>query len=187
MNDDFPAGSPSGNGHAYRAYLESAHTLLAGLTVADYYSAALPSPTDDALAEVVSAYTGWPPPLRKRFVDSLPQDKSGLFAIFGHRAATLAVRESDPDRLRLGLIGNAIANTHIPPNRNVDAALAVFYHCARKLEIDPAILFDEVAPFAAEDMAERLRAFGQREGVTLTKFGWREIRTPDGVRYKFEW
>lgn len=187
MSDYIPAVSLSGNGHAYRAYLESAHALLVGLTVTGYYSAALPSPADDALAEVVSAYTGWPAHIRERFVDSLPQDKSGLFAIFGHRAATLAVRESDPDRLRLGLIGNAIANTHIPPNRNVDVALAVFYHCARKLEIDPAGLFDEAAQFAAEDIAERLRVFGRRADVTLKQFGWREMRTPDGVHYKFEW
>lgn len=187
MNDDITAVPPFGNGHAYHAYMESAHALLAGLSVTDYYSAALPSPADDALAEVVSAYTGWPAHVRERFVVSLPQDRSGLFAIFGHRAATLAVREGDPDRLRLGLIGNAIANTHIPPSRNVDAALAVFYHCARKLEVDPAGLFNEAAQFAAEEMAERLRAFGRRAEVTLKQFGWREIKTSEGVRYKFEW
>jgi hypothetical protein len=32
-----------------------------------------------------------------------------------------------------------------------------------------------------------MKAFGRREGVMLKQFGWREIRTPDGVRFKFEW
>jgi len=186
MNND-PAPFPTANGHAYRAYLESAQALLAGLTAIDYYPSPLPSPADEALAEVVSAYTGWPIQVRERFIESLPPEKAGLFAIFGHRAATLAVREIDPDRLRLGLIGNAIANYPIPAGRNVDAALAIFHHCARKLEIEPAVLFDEAAQFAADDMAEKLRAFGRRQDVSLKQFGWREIRTPDGVRYKFEW
>jgi len=160
---------------------------LSGLTAIDYYPMPLPSPVDDVLSKIVSAYTGWPTAVREQFMESLPPDKSGLFAIFGHRAATLAVRESSPDWLRLGLIGNAIANYHIPDHRNVDASLAVFYHCARRLEIEPADLFDDVAQIATEEMADRLRAFGYRPDVTLKQYGWREIKTAEGVRYKFEW
>lgn len=84
-------------------------------------------------------------------------------------------------------MGSVIANSPIPPNRNVDAALAVFYHCARKLDLEPQNVFDDAAQFAAGDMAARLTAFGRRDDVTLKQYGWREIRTPDGVNYKFEW
>jgi hypothetical protein len=177
----------SANGHAYRAYLDAALDTLSRLTALDYYPAPLPSPADDALMEVVEAFTAWPAPVRDRFAQSLPPDKRGLFGLFGHRAATLAARRGDADLLRLGLIGNAIANYEIPPHRNVEAALAVFYHCARKLALEPASLFDDVALYATDEMAARLVAFGRRASVDLRQFGWREIRTADGVRYKFEW
>lgn len=177
----------SANGRAYRAYLEGALAVLERLTAIDYYPLPLPSSPDETLADVVSAFTAWPLPAREQFLAALPPDKRGLFAIFGHRAATLAVRAGDAEKLRLGLVGCAIANVEIPPNRKVDAALAVFYHCARKLGLEPREVFDEAAQFADDDMAARLRAFGRRSDVTLKQFGWREIRRPEGVVFRFEW
>jgi hypothetical protein len=191
MNADsnFESGSftPPVNGHAYRAYLDAARDALARLTPLEYYSMPLPSPADDALAEIVEAYTAWPQPVRERFAQSLPADKRGLFGLFGHRAATLAVRRGDVEWLRLGLIGNTLANVEIPPHRNVEAAFAVFHHCARKLELAPAELFDEAARYATDELAPRMMAFGRLPAFELKQFGWREIKTEDGVRYKFEW
>ncbi len=177
----------SANGQAYRAYLESTLAILERLTVIDYYPSPLPSPADEALADIVTVFTAWPLPVREQFLAALPADKRGLFGIFGHRAATLAVRAGDPEKLRLGMVGCAIANAETPPNRKVDAALAVFYHCARKLELEPWTVFDEAAQFTSDEMAARLRAFGRREGVTLKQFGWREIRQPEGIVFRFEW
>lgn len=179
--------SSSANGQAYRAYLESALAVLAQLTVIDYYPSPLPSPSDEALAGIVSAFTGWPLPVREQFLAALPAGKRGLFGIFGHRAATLAVRAEDAAKLRLGLVGCAIANVEIPPQRKVYSALAVYYHCARKLELAPQAVFDEAAQFATDDMAARLQAFGRRQDVTLKQFGWREIRRPEGVVFQVEW
>lgn len=188
MSDDKnPHVTSTSNGQAYQAYLASALAILEQLAVDVYYPSPLPSPADDALTEIVSAFTAWPRDVRQRFKDSLPAGKRGLFGIFGHRAATLAVRRGDPELLRLGLIANLIANSPIPAKRNVEAALAVFYHCARKLELDPRALFEESAQLATDEMAERLIAFAERPDVTLKQFGWREIRSADGVRYKFEW
>lgn len=177
----------SSNGQAYRAYLESVLPVLDDLSVMEYHKSPLPSPVDGILTQVVSAFTGWPVLVREHFLTSLPSDKRGIFGIFGHRAATLAVRNNDVELLRLGLVGNVIANTPIPANRNVDIALAVFYHCARKLDMDPKDVFADVAEFATDELATRLISFGQREGISLKQFGWREIKTPDGVHYKFEW
>lgn len=188
MTDQPIASSiPAANGRAYRAYLERALEILDALGVESYYSSPMPDAADDALAEIISAYTAWPLPVREQFVARLPTNKQGLFGIFGHRAATLAVRRNDRDLLRLGLIGNLIANSPIPPNRNVEAALAVFYHCAKKLEIEPSDLFEEASQYAFDEMSSRLVTFGQKPDVSLKQYGWREIKTPDGVRFKFEW
>lgn len=188
MNDEpLPTPLPPANGMAYRAYLEAATVVLDRLSIQTYYSSPLPAPADEALAEIVSAFTGWPPPARESFVTHLNPSKRGLFALFGHRAATLAVRNNEPDRLLLGLIGNVIANSPIPPKRNVDTSLAIFYHCSRKLGLDPQVMFDEAARFATDDMAAALWAFGLQDNVALKQYGWREIRTAEGILHKFEW
>jgi hypothetical protein len=185
LPDSLPA-----NGQAFRAYLQSALAVLTPLTALAYYQEPLPSATDDVLAEIVNVFTAWAQPQRERFLAALPEDKRGLFAIFGHRAATLAVRQLKPDLLRLGLVGCVIARADDPPGNQgtgLSAALAVFYRCARMLEIEPDPLFEEAAGYASDDVGSQLRAFGRRPDVRLKQFGWREIRTPDGVRFKFEW
>lgn len=178
---------PAANGQAYRAYVERTLSVLDELTVETYFSFPMPAPADDVLAEIVSAYTAWSLSVRDQFLAQIPPFKRGLFGIFGHRSATLAVHRSEPDLLRLGLIGNLIANSPTPPTRNVEAALAVFYHCAQKLGLEPGPFFAECSKFADEEMAATMLAFGQKTDVTLKQYGWREIKTPDGVRYKVEW
>jgi len=178
---------PSANGQAFAAYLDSARAALGGLTSIAYYQQPLPSPVDSRLAEIVSAFSGLPPAGRERFMAALTPPERALFGVFGHRAATLSVRDESLEQLRLGLIAAAIANYDIPEKRDVDVALAVFYHCARKLGAAPREVFDEASEFATADMAGRMRAFGRRDDVSLKRYGWREIRTPEGVRYKFEW
>lgn len=179
--------TPSANGRAFQAYLEGAQAALDGITVIAYYQQPLPSALDEQLAAIAGAFTALPVALRERFMAALSARERSLLGVFGHRAATLAVRGGDPERLRLGLIGNAIANFAIPEKRDSARALAVFYHCARKLDLEPATVFDEAAAFAGEEMAGRMRAFGRREDVTLGQFGWREVRTDEGLRYTFEW
>ena len=177
----------SANGRAFQAYLESARATLDGVTAIDYHQSPLPGSLDERLAAIVGAFSGLAALERERFMGALSDGQRALFALFGHRAATLAARRADPEQLRLGLVGSVIANYAIPDKRNVDVALAVYHHCARKLELSPTELFDEAAQFATDEMAARLRAFGRRTDVTLRQFGWREIRGEEGVRYKFEW
>ena len=179
--------TPSPNARAFQAYLAGAGAVLQSVTAIGYHQMALPAPLDGLLAEIVGAFTALAAPERAQFMAALSASERALFALFGHRAATLAVRSGDADQLRLALVGSVIANYDIPDRRNVDVALAVFHHCARKLELNPQEVFDEAAQYATAAMAERLRAFGRRTDVPLRQFGWREIRGEEGVRYKFEW
>jgi len=179
--------APSANGRALRAYVDSARAALAGMTAIDYHQQPLPAPPDEQLMAIVGAVAALPMADRDRFMAALTDRERALLGLFGHRAATLAVRREEPEWLRLGLLGSVIANYVIPARRDVDVSLAVFHHCARKLGLSPVEVFDEAAAYASEVMAERLRAFGRRDDVVLKHFGWREIRGTEGVRYKFEW
>lgn len=180
------------NGNAFRTFTDEAKQYLAGLKVVIYYAEPIPSTTDERLRAIVTRYLRGTAVDREQFQLSLAQEHRSLFGIYGHRAATLAVRQSSHssqsrDWLFSGLIGAVIANYVIPPRRNVDISLAIFHHCAQKIEISPAALFAEAAQYAQPNLAEKLSNFGRRADVNLKQFGWQEQKTPEGVRYKFSW
>lgn len=175
------------NGTAFRAFIEETAEFLEGISVIDYYGRPLPAPEDERFAEIIARFTAANAVERAHFLEALTSQQRALFGIFGHRAATLAVREAAPVLLQQGLVGAAVANYEIPEKRQVEVALAVYYHCAQKLDLNPADVFARAADYAAPDFAYRLITFGNRGDVTLRKFGWRELHTPQGVSYKFEW
>ncbi len=90
-------------------------------TLIEYHRQPLPSPLDDELRGVIAA---------------LPHSPRNLFGIYGHCAATIAVRQDDPDWLRSGLLGTVIANDGMDNGRKIAFTLAVPQHCAIKLELD---------------------------------------------------
>lgn len=175
------------NGNAFRTFTDEARRYLSGLKVAIYYAEPLPSTTDERLRVIVERFMRGTAVEQAQFQLSLAQAQRSLFGIFGHRAATIAVRQNNQDWLFAGLVGAVIANYIIPPRRNVDVSLAVYHHCAQKIEIAPADLFTRAAQYAQPELAQKLHTFGHRADVHLKQYGWQEQKTPDGVRYKFSW
>ncbi len=177
----------SGNGTEFTAFLAQAQNYLAQLTVLDYFKRPLPDDADTQLADITDRLQAASPAQRQKFVLALEPAQRSLFAVFGHRAATLAARQQDRSWLERGIVATAVANFTIPPKRNVEASLAVFHHVARKLGANPVDLFDYAADLVGGEIAPRLHTFGRRTDVRLSSYGWRELRLPDGVQYKFEW
>jgi hypothetical protein len=175
------------NGNAFSAFTERVIEFLSEKKVIDYYQEPLPSPTDETLSEFCQRFMAASDQERDQFQSALAAEHRSLFGIYGHRAATLSVRQEAPPQLLRGLVGAAIANYIIPDKRNVEVGLAIYHHCARKLGLNPVELFTDAAQYAGEEVARELLAFGRRTDVTLKKYGWRELKTPKGVRYKFEW
>jgi hypothetical protein len=175
------------NGRSFKILMSEADRYLQQLHIIDYYRQPMPSVEDENLETMVERFMAANPRAREQFQARLTTDQRALFGIYGHRAATLGVREGSPARLLSGLVGAAIANYQIPEKRNVEVALAIFYHCAHRLGLDTAEIFAQAAEFAAEEIGCRMRAFGKRTDVTLQKYGWREFSTPRGVRYRFDW
>ncbi|MBP6789118.1 MAG: hypothetical protein KA170_16120, partial [Candidatus Promineofilum sp.] len=81
--------APSANGRAFQAYLEGAWAVLNGVTAIDYHQSPLPAPLDERLAAIIGAFTALAVPERERFMAALSDGQRALFALFGHRAATL--------------------------------------------------------------------------------------------------
>lgn len=175
------------NGDAFAAFVENSIDLLGDKKVIDYYREPLPSATDEKMAAICERFMAASLAERETFQKRLSQEQRSLFGIYGHRAATLSVREESRTWLLSGLVGATISNYVIPDNRNVTVGLAIYHHCARRLGLNPAELFAEAARFASLHVAQIMIAFGKRSDVTLSKFGWKELQTPQGVKYKFSW
>ncbi|PIE82299.1 MAG: hypothetical protein CSA11_01045 [Chloroflexi bacterium] len=176
-----------GNGNAFRAFVAESVAVLQDVKAIDYYQRPLPDPLDDKFAEMVAVFQSTTGELRTTFAEAFTDKQRALFGIYGHRAATLAVREENRDKLLSGLVGAAIANYTIPDKRNLAVSLAVYHYCARKLGMNTVDLFDKAAAVASAEFAPIAAQYGRRSDVTLKMYGWREIKTPDGVKYKFDW
>ncbi|MBP6472952.1 MAG: hypothetical protein KBE23_23820 [Chloroflexi bacterium] len=173
------------NGNSFRVFTADSAAYLADRTVADYYAEPLPAATDEKLDEMVIRFMAATAAEREFFQAALSPAQRSLFGIYGHRAATTAVRSHSRDHLLRGLVGAAIANYTIPDRRNVEVALAVYYHCAGRLDWHTVDLFEAAADYAGGEIVGELLAYGRRSDITLQKFGWREVKSPDGIRYKF--
>ncbi|MBX3059051.1 MAG: hypothetical protein KF770_21495 [Anaerolineae bacterium] len=175
------------NGNALHTFIEDAIALLGDIDVVAYFAEPLPYTVDEQIRGIVSRFTAVTPAERTQFQDALAPEHRSLFGIYGHRAATIAARQNDADWLRSGLTGFAIANYTIPEKRKVEVGMAVYLHVAQKLGLNPVDLFEETAVLAAPAIAAELLAFGRRPDVSLGKFGWQELKTPEGVKYKFSY
>ena len=174
------------NGNDFHIFIQETNNFLADASVTSYYATPLQDNLDDWMNVTIAKYMAAKEPQWAQFRDGLPQEKRSLFGIYGHRAATLAAREESRDWLLSGLVGNAISNTIIPERRRVEVSLVVFMHVARKLAINPVDLFEEAAVYATPEYATTLHQFGRRGNVTLQQFGWKELKTADGLKYKFD-
>ena len=125
------------------------------------------------------------PEERETFAASLNDRQRAALGRYGHRAATLALRERSEQRLRTGLLASAFAEPEDFDGRETMVGIALHHHAASKLGLDPAAVFDDVAGFAPAHVAELFRSFGRREDVTLKAFGWSERSTPEGPEFRF--
>ncbi len=155
-------------------------------TITEYYAAPLPDNADERLRQIVTQFTTLTPDQRRQFLENLTPEQRSVFGIFGHRAATLAAREASPDWLRAGLAGYVMANYTIPAGRQVQVGLAVYYHVARQLGLNPVELFRETAVYATPEMEREMLEYGRDGKISLHQYGWRERKTPDGIHYKYD-
>ena len=158
---------------------------LRGRSVLDYYRDPLPGELDNVLETAVHHFIGGSDAERLSFNQTLVHAERSLFGIYSHRATALALREQSVDRLRCGLVASVIANFVPLPGRRPEAIWVVYHHCGRKLEQDILALFAEAAGYAPAELAGKMVAFGRRGDISLRLAGWREVKTPEGVWFKF--
>lgn len=173
------------NGSEFSAFIDQTVAKLQDVKVIAYYPQPIPSALDEEMIEIMRRFLAETAVHQTQFQAALPNSIRSLFGIFGHRAATLAARNQDDDILKIGLVATAVANYEIPEKRRVEVGLAIFHHVARKLEQNPVDLFEEVAQFANNNMAEIMLKFGKTGPINIRNYGWNELKTDDGIKYKW--
>jgi hypothetical protein len=68
--------------------------------------------------------------------------------------------------------------------RDLLVALAPYHDCARRLGLEPTVVFDEAAEAAATELREIIRRFGRRRDVTPRAFGFKVVDAPEGPQYE---
>jgi hypothetical protein len=136
-------------------------------------------PAERGAADLRVLLAGTNPANRDTFRAGLTDRQRTVLGRFGARSSVVALRERSPERLRVGLIAKALADTNLDP-RDLMVGVAVHFVVAQQLGLTPTEVFDEAASYAGAGTADVLRAFGRRTDVTLSAFGWQRIDTPDG-------
>jgi hypothetical protein len=149
------------------------------------YGSQMPGPLDDTFRSLAHMYTGLDSSQRAAVRDLVHLDISMLLLGFGDRLAILAARTQDEALLFDALIAHVLEGFRYDPRENT-FRLAVVYHVAKKLGVDPQALFLRAALLASQRGADELRAFLARSerSKSLKSMGLREVETSNGVSYE---
>lgn len=98
---------------------------------------------------------------------------------------TRALRERSPERLHEALRALLLegAESWRRDWRDLMVEMAPYHDLARRLELDPAAVFDAAAADAPPDVAEVARRFGGRTDVSEASFKYRIVEDTTGPRY----
>jgi hypothetical protein len=107
---------------------------------------------------------------------------SFLFFLYGNTAAVEAVRETNAEKVKLGLAALAIENG-VFDWRDSLFVLVKLYHSAKKINLDPVAAFRQIAEIAGPESARFFLDFLARppEICTITTFGFKEGTDSNGL------
>jgi hypothetical protein len=105
----------------------------------------------------------------------------------GVDAPSRALREHAPELLGSGLRRLLVEGEQewVKDWRDLLVVLAPYHDCARRLGVDPTLLFDAAADEGPATLRDVVRDFGRRRDVTPKAFGFEVVEGPEGPRYEF--
>ena len=97
----------------------------------------------------------------------------------------LALREASPEHLRDGLVRvlGRQGDEDVADWRDLVMDLAPYHDCARRIGLDPRVLFEWIARRLPADVAGTVRQLGKRREVKGEEFGFALVEEPEGPRY----
>jgi hypothetical protein len=170
-------------------------TLVAALNGA-YSSAEMedlenvtPTAADAGVSALCHGYRNGTPVQRSLIRSQIDGERGWMLLTFSKRAAVFAVRNNDVDGIRESLIAHAIEDLAAGDVRDNLVALGLIYHCARIVHEEPFQWFREAMEPAAPAIAALFQDFICRpdlDGI-LSAMGWQEVRTPQGIGFRWDY
>jgi hypothetical protein len=108
---------------------------------------------------------------------------------FAERQASVAVRHESAVALKLSLVALGIAGSVETDERNLLPVIALPWHSAKLLGLNPSVVFMELAMQMPRPGKELLLAFSRRppESRSIACMGYVEASDNDGFRYRRTW
>jgi hypothetical protein len=157
-------------------------------TAQDYgsKSMAIPDARDEEIALILR--TAVSENLVSQLVHELTPHRGAVLRAFGERMATAAVRNQDPELLKLGLIAFLIPGAG-PDVRDVLVVMPVFYDAMRRLGVDSESFVNAVRSVVGDLLVNCFEKFLERpeEMKTLKIMAYVAGNDEDGFRYIREW
>jgi hypothetical protein len=153
----------------------------------NYFWEPIPVPLDGVLRDFTAAFARADARSQRQVAEQLTRRQRTRMTSFGVRAASMAVREQDPELLVLGLVAQWLGWPGVEDPRERVMSLAPMYQAAMKLEARPAEVFDNAATAVHdEEFRDLLRALDSRPEAmkSLAAVGYREVTGPDGLRFE---
>ncbi|MEV6283672.1 hypothetical protein [Kribbella sp. NPDC051770] len=118
----------------------------------------------------------------------MPLGAAGVLATYAERAASLAVRDRDANKIRTALIATAIALDLTDDFRDVIPSLALLYRAAELIDLDPPTEFRTAATLL-DLQAPELTQFPRRSPAdrSIQAMAYIESTDDQGFRFQRTW
>jgi len=164
-------------------------SILALLTQAvdkEYYSHPIPSKIDDKINESLAKFKLYDQEQVNSILEGIVGDNARVLGLFAERMASLAVRESNINRVRHGLLGLIIYSHTVDP-RDVLLVLSLLHDAIVKLGEDPKEIFLEFRSLTGdENFLDKFIARND-EDKSIDEMGYEESSNEGGFLYKRTW
>jgi len=148
----------------------------------------IPQRRDDEIREIILRWAGLDESTRRIAGESIEDDQRYTLLAYSERMASLAVRKRSSELIYLGLLALGIDGWRDDWRDNA-VLLALHHDAAKKIGIDPDIVFGSAGDLLARKVSESLQSFLRRSGEdqSLEAMGYEEGRDDGGFRYVRTW
>jgi hypothetical protein len=157
-------------------------------SVRGYPKDKIPNDRDRQITDLLREWCGLDELSRRRSEQQLDETKLEILGAYAGRMASLAVRQQDPEILRLALVALALRKDSGDWRDGVPM-LALCYDAAERLSLHPEDAFEAAAQFQSQRGKEVLRKFYSRkpEDRSLKSMLYHIETGDEGFRYVRDW
>ncbi|MEY4352657.1 MAG: hypothetical protein RLZZ609_898 [Cyanobacteriota bacterium] len=158
---------------------------FSGRDMQDFARRIFPGPLDKRLESLCRLYKRVNAEERSCIRSLIEPGMGWQLQAFARRSAVFGRRKSEWRHIMNGFIALAIEDLAAGDARDDLVTLALLYHCADAIEVNPVLLMQQITDLASPPIASLFADFIQRDDLHQIhlEMGWREVKGPYGIGY----